>query len=191
MQTGRRSNELNNKGFSLVELIVVIAIIVIVGGVIGLAAYNTSRYNVKKMAETFDKGLSRTQTLCMGKDNNNTYMMVYLENNQYKIKVTRLDEDGNEIKDTKEWDLGSTVNTVKYKDSTGTETVLDESNPFAISFDRASGAYKGMVKLSGGKMDTSTADPFEDKYIQEVTFYNDSNTMSVKLYQHTGKHEIR
>lgn len=191
MQTGRKSNELNNKGFSLVELIVVIAIIAILGGVIGISAYTASRYNIKKMAETFDKGLSRTQTLCMGKDNDNTYLRVFEESGSIKIEVTRVVENADgtkeKIKDTKEWDLGSSNNTVTYVTSAGDKT-LAADGAFAVSFDRASGAFKEMVELDASGMMTGYK---TDVYLKEVTFSNDSTSNTVVVFQHTGKHEIR
>ncbi len=196
MRTGRRSKKLDNRGLSLIELVVVIAIITVLAGTIAITAGSISRYNVKKMAETFDQGLSRTQTLCMGKDRANTYLVVYKEGGSTKMKVTRLelDETGapKEVVDTTEYDLGSDKNEVKCLDASGNELGF----PFAISFDRASGAYKGQVKLKSGSteadLDSNNKLQYYDKFVDKVTFANEggNNLITVKLFKYTGKHEI-
>ena len=65
MRTGRKSN---NQGFSLVEMIIVIAIMAIMITTVGLSLSLVSGRKVKKCAEEIVSTIERTRVLSLGKD---------------------------------------------------------------------------------------------------------------------------
>ena len=65
MRTGRKSN---NQGFSLVELVIVMAIMAVVVTTVGLSISLVSGRKVKKCADEIVSTIERTRVLSLGKD---------------------------------------------------------------------------------------------------------------------------
>ncbi|MCQ2526112.1 MAG: prepilin-type N-terminal cleavage/methylation domain-containing protein [Lachnospiraceae bacterium] len=64
-----KKNQLNNKGFSLIELIVVIAIMMVLVGVASFGIGMLSGKNAQKACAKMMTNLERTRTISMGKSN--------------------------------------------------------------------------------------------------------------------------
>jgi len=155
-----------NSGFTLVELIVIIAILgIMVGGVtIGLSMM--SKKNVDKAAKNINYKMTQIRTWNMSKD------------------VTR---DLTITKSGGEFSLNDGENNEKLlDDSTNIEYVrkgqaaASVTNSLAIKFQR-----NGTIKFVVG---TDTANPIDD--VQELKLSNGSKTVKITMVADTGKHFI-
>ena len=78
----------NNKGFSLIELIVVVAILAIISTA-SISAYGyLNLANAEKCATKIDIGLNKLKTLNMS-EGSSTYMYLYRYNNAYYIAFNK------------------------------------------------------------------------------------------------------
>ena len=84
MRTGRKSN---NGGFSLVELIIVIAIMAILVGVMAISASSLTGRKVKKCADEIVSTIERTRVLTLGKEQNDVECVLTYEGKEYHAKI--------------------------------------------------------------------------------------------------------
>ena len=161
----------NNKGFSLVELMVVIAIIAVLGGVFINGFYLISSKQVDQCAKKMQMALENARSTSMGKSNvdlkfyysgGKIYVDKKLNNDSTKITKTEVGDDGLTIKYT-------------YAPIVGTATEKNLStNPLSgVEFDRASGALK---PLSG-----------TNNYLTKITVTNGRKTVTVNIERLTGR----
>lgn len=131
-----------NKGFSLVELIVVIAVMSVLTGVGIVQIRLISAYNAKQCAANIETQLNKVQINTMAR------MSAELEIYQnasglYFAKIT--EKKGNSLTDTvTEKQVGKSSLLITYStDDLDTNIVtLDDANPLRIQFDRSTGAMK-------------------------------------------------
>ena len=121
----------NNRGFSLVELIVVVAIGAILIGASILSIASISGTAAKQCARNIESILNKTKVTTMGKDTAAIELYKDGSDGAYYYKVTVTNGKG-EI----------TVETKKIGRSNLEIRMLDASNPIKIEFDRSSGAEK-------------------------------------------------
>ena len=84
MRTGRKSN---NGGLSLVELIIVIAIMAILVGVMAISASSLTGRKVKKCADEIVSTIERTRVLTLGKEQNDVECVLTYEGKEYHAKI--------------------------------------------------------------------------------------------------------
>lgn len=126
----------NNKGFTLVELIVVVAILAILAGVIGLSVGTVSRTRARKAANAISDLMSQCKILTLSGEND-PCVKVYAESDgAYWAELTVKNADGTRTAREKE-KLGSTALGIQYK----TDAVHDPKDaPLYIAYDRGTGA---------------------------------------------------
>lgn len=160
--------KINNKGFSLVELMVVVGIIAIVASIFTFGFSLISNKQVDQCAKKIQISLENARTTSMGKKS----MSLKFEKSSGKIYVTKTVDGtaGNKI------ELGDGSLIVKYvtKNSSGALPAKDLStDPLAgVSFDRASGALK---PLSG------------NTYLDYIEITNNRKTLKVTIDKLTGR----
>ena len=184
----------NNKGLSLVELIVVIAIMAVV---IGIGTFSFSLLfgtQAKSCAQKFSGMLNETKTGCMsrfdetmtlayrlkGSDPAITSNGYYAENRIYTINKDAVSVAASDT-ELRRMGSGRVVITVYLTDGSSFE--LGEDNSITISFDRATGAFDETTAVVGGSSVTG--------YIKEMTFQSGLRTFTITMVQETGKHTLQ
>lgn len=161
----------NNEGFSLVELIVVIAIMVVmVGGTITyIGTLGSSK--VKKCAKELESHITQTKVCAMSRSQ--ASLTVYADDTGVCVKTVE-----GSVTDTSK--IGEKNIQVSYRNTRGSETYVPVGNSAAsgieLTFDRASGALKKMP---------------DGRYCYGFKVTNGSNTYYVDIEPLTGKTSIR
>lgn len=160
----------NQKGFSFVEMILVIAIVAILTGVAGISIGLIARSNVNRTVQKLDSAFSQARTQSMAKGNLRGMLFLTYENNRVYCYVgSATNPKRNEEK------VEIAVAPVQVSVfAGGTETVLSPSdNEIIIGFIQTSGA-----------IDTSIGS------YEKIKISNDRHTMYLHIYPITGKHKI-
>lgn len=174
---GRAKNRIGNKGYSLVELIVVIAIMAIMVGVTSLGIGMMFTRDANYVAVRIDDELTEARTLAMSRAGTFTYVL-HADNSgsSHKdgyIEIVGKDSDENELYNKKVLlDKSVTIATDGVS--------FDGSDNIVIEFDKA----KGSVKSING---TSPAPGAVYKFTVTST-KNSSKTKDVTLVATTGRH---
>lgn len=200
MKMRKTDMKLNNRAFSLVELIVVIAIMSVL---VGFVSVGTGILSGKAARETRDKLLSslenvKTQTL--GKNAIDASISYDASKKQYILTYSYLKTtvliDGS--KDTSTVTESKTVGTDKceiyFADNTFSDVItsaddcinyygssdigkIDETTSVSFSFDRSSGALKPYISVGG-----------VDYYIEHIYVVQGAHDpYGIRLYPETGK----
>lgn len=134
----------DNRGFSLVELIIVLAM---VSAIAGVAGYGFSMSNGKPAQECANKlagAISHGRTTTMGKYRNE---IIVRKETDERLTVTedtliRVESDGSEVRSSRRSTVGSKGVTVEYKIGSGGYTELTPGNEIRLRYDSGSGAMK-------------------------------------------------
>lgn len=184
----------SEKGFSLVELLVTIAVIAILStGVIVMVGMN-SGWKVNKAHKILDSTLNKTMVYAMSKGNvvgvvvyelNETYYATMISSSGSGAVNYALTED--KIVDKVELGKAPISLTIRYKaNGAATEqsytltNQTSESNMTSVAeflFDRSTGAIKD-VKISG-----------MDSHYTGIDVSDGTKTRKIKIYAATGRHE--
>lgn len=177
--------KLNNKGFTLVELIVVMAIMVVLvgGALIGIGIISSG--NAKKATKTLEASLNnlRINTMSMQGD---WKLKVYMDGSQYKADIIKTIT--NEDKTTSSTvvsseKLGSRIS-IKFID--GAETVVDKDESIYVTFKEGSGK---VGDVTAGNDSGSTSIKGSESLLGLFKLQSDSGTTQygLKLWYETGR----
>lgn len=166
----------DNKGFSLIEMVVVLAIMLVMTGAIMMSVSSLYSQQVKRATRTIDSLLTDTKTLTMAKTS--SYFSLRKDGDYYYAETT----DG-----TKKQLSNNKTLTVKYKLKSGTSYIDVATTPVAISYQKSSGAFDkaGSVNVDGS-VNLRSVDDYVDMFIISCG----NREMKIKLYPKTGKHEV-
>ena len=131
------SQKNDNKGYSLVEIIIVIAIMAAISGVVifGLSLFTNKQ--AMECAERMQILIEHNRTVTMGKES--TYVVIYKTTDG--VMATEF-VNGAQVKET---NIGSSGVSVTYE---GSEIGSTISTGVKIEFDRASGALKDNKEMT-------------------------------------------
>ena len=188
MRTGKKSN---NQGFSLVEMIIVIAIMAIVVTTAGLSISVVSGRKVKKCADEIATTIERARVLALGKDQGQVEFILSQDTStgEYHVKIYQ----GSNASDDPVSDriVGKTPIEIQVSFSDGSVYKLEDisgSMPHAIHaarekglrlvFNRASGAFEKGTNVAGS--DTKT-------YCDKIVVTGNGRTIEITTVGPTGK----
>lgn len=164
----------NNKGFSFVEIIIVVAILSIVMGVVGLGLGLVNGKPAQSCAQKIASQIQECRTATLGKFRTTFQLHKNTEN---EIVVTKIiQEDGSSTPIETITVVGDRDVKVEYcLDSSGTTyTELTSASVLAFDFDRSSGAFL--------PVNVST-----NEYCHFIRVTKANKTFVIHLYPLTGK----
>lgn len=170
----------NNKGFSLVELIVVIAILTVITSASAVGLGYLYKTNVKSSVKKFNNALIKTQSYTTTKSagGKDIGLRITLENEGYCVEYKGVSTLKKEV-------IASKKIKIRYKDSAG-NVLQDGTTPMEIYFDRSTGGLLPYQEDSSGNK----------TYVKTIEFTNASSFDGTSNYSHitisslTGKTEV-
>lgn len=164
----------DNRGFSLVELIVVIAVVAILAAGTAYGVVNLTSWRVDECVKGIDAALNETSINAMSREN--CYLTLFQKSNgNYYVQVSGKQEEK----------LGSDALTITYTVSNGTTGTISASQSLMITYDRSSGAFMPIITGVDGGGNLS----FGTGYCTSITVsIGGSRAQTIKLSKDTGKH---
>lgn len=130
----KEKNKLNNSGLTIVELIIVLAIMAILGAVSYLSLSIATNRQVSSCAEKLGTSLEQTRNLALGKSS--AYLEIWKDGSIYVQMYVNEQAYGNVVA------IGVNGINVSY-DTPSASGVSLGSTPVKLEFDRSSGGIKG------------------------------------------------
>lgn len=181
----------NNKGFSLVELIVVIAIMAVLIGITVLSLSLLLGTQARECAQKVSSQLNQTKTGCMSRFDEKMKLSYCAKGSDAAItsdgyytinSVYTINDEAESVplgqKDIKR--MGNARVKIVIGLSDGTSLELGKDNSVIISFDRATGAMDPIV----------INDEQKTVYPQKITFSSGLRTYTITITAKTGKHTL-
>ena len=138
----------NNKGFTLLEAIIVVAIMGIVLVSVGLGINVIFSNKAKSVSRDIYNMIGTAQTMGMSKDN----VYFYLSCKDGNMETGIATEKGGKINKIESDSLSSKVSVKMWVSASGggTDRVLTDGAGVLIGFNRSTGAFKGCYAYAGG-----------------------------------------
>lgn len=174
------SKKLNNKGATLIEMIVVVAImaVMISGAIIAFTVLNSG--NVKNASRTSKSLLEKTRTNTMSVVAEEWAFVIEKKEETHIAYVSKKVKDAEPTR-LEETDIGFKVNDVLIMD--GVETSIEEDDVLKIIFDKSTGSVSGVL------INDKALDMPADNMLT-LKFKSGQSDEELKLYFLTGKMEI-
>ena len=154
----------NNKGYTLVELIIVIAILTIIAGVVTIGLSRVLVTKVTQCTDNMQNMINKVRISTMGREEV-TLRFYQDSDDKYYAEVK-----------TKKKKLGSSTSEVTDPTDSSVETLsYANGNAINISFDRSS----GQLKLDGS-----------GKCVRRIWIIKNTKINTIILYQETGKVDV-
>ncbi len=164
----------NNKGFSYVELILVLGIIAIMMGIMALSMSLIGRTNVNKGCDSLNSAMNQARTTSMARGRTNGQITISCEGSKYYYYIGNPSTSEHEKDKIK---FASSPVQVSYtlKSNPGVLQDLDEGETISIRYDQSTGAF-GMASVGD--------------FVETIVFSNGDQMATIKCYIPTGKTEI-
>ena len=180
-----KKNNNKNGGFSLVELIVVIAIMAVLTGIASMSLASVMGVSVKQCARDIQSAANQTRVSTLGKDE---VIMTITKGNKAKSSeayyCTIVTKDGLGKTTENEEKIGKSNLGITYvlSDSKGNKTsdiTLDDTHSLTIKFNRGTGAMAPCMKSDGSSGG--------DYYCMQIKVKKNSTEKIISFYPETGK----
>ena len=164
----------NNKGFSYVELLLVLAIIAIMMGIMALSMSLIGRTNVNKGCDNLNSAMNQARTTSMARGRVNGQITISCEGGKYYYYIGK---PGTAESSSEKVKFASLPVKISYTLSSdpGVLESLDEGESISIKYDQSTGAF-GMASVGD--------------YVDNIVFSNGDKMATIKCYIPTGKTEI-
>lgn len=170
--------KMNNKGLSVVEMVVVISIMAVLSGMIAIGLGSVFSKPADECAEKVYNAINNTRLITMGKNE----ASIEISTDGTYIYVTEKSKKLNNTEDSRRYPVSEKNVKVEYAltgEGTDMWTTLTSASPIILSYNRASGAFKPK----------STA-PEGDIYYERLRISKGSKERIITLYSNTGKVSI-
>ena len=180
-----KKNNNKNGGFSLVELIVVIAIMAVLTGIASMSLASVMGVSVKQCARDIQSAANQTRVSTLGKDE---VIMTITKGNKAKSSeayyCTIVTKDGLGKTTENEEKIGKSNLDITYvlSDSKGNKTsdiTLDDTHSLTIKVNRGTGAMAPCMKSDGSSGG--------DYYCMQIKVKKNSTEKIISFYPETGK----
>ena len=180
-----KKNNNKNGGFSLVELIVVIAIMAVLTGIASMSLASVMGVSVKQCARDIQSAANQTRVSTLGKDE---VIMTITKGNKAKSSeayyCTIVTKDGLGKTTENEEKIGKSNLDITYvlSDSKGNKTsdiTLDDTHSLTIKFNRGTGAMAPCMKSDGSSGG--------DYYCMQNKVKKNATEKIISFYPETGK----
>lgn len=174
-----------NKGFSLIEIVVVIAIMAILVGLSVLSIRLLFGVDAKECAKKIQANLSNTKTGALSKGGQDLKLYQDATSGDYLVEFIEYQYEGNATTPTECTTGSETVGSSKVEIicyfETGVDPVtIDATHTVTCGFDRSSGAFK-KVRVNGVEKNT---------YCNKIVIRRASKEYSIIMIPETGKFYI-
>lgn len=153
----------NNKGFSTLEMIIVLAMMVILFVGAGAIMLNWRSWNVNDCIEKIDTALGTTKIECMSKESSS--LKIWKESDEYFLQVGSGEKKR----------IGDEEVKISYSDGTNTKEITDTTG-LTLTYDRKDGSYK---EIGTGV------------YCTKITVKRQDKERNITLVRKTGKHSVQ
>lgn len=175
-----------NEGFSLVELIVVIAILGVLSTAAVVGIGMISGWRINKCVSLLDSGLKETRTDALSREA--AYLIISCdENGNYYMEGT---------KHPQEKIAGSPIKIVYMTDAKTDEEMITPDHPLVLSYDRASGAFLPILEWDAEHstyVQKQTGEGADISYVYCTSIQicaGEEKSTTIRLVKSTGKHTI-
>lgn len=172
----------DNKGFSFIEAIVVIAIMAVLAVGVVVAIGSLAGWRVTDCASDVDAALKETKVNAMSKFS--AYMEIRYDgaSGDYFLQESGLDAEK----------IASGNITITYTTNKGDVIGVEDGVPLIISYDRSSGAFKPVISsvADDGTFSFLTDSDGDYVYCSQIVITNGSKTKTITLVKDTGKHSL-
>lgn len=173
----------DDRGLSLIELVVVIAIMAVVATGMVVGVYSSATWKSKKAVEQIDQALSETRVQALSKTN--AWMEIKYQGEHYVLMTSYA---ADVILDGK---FTLTYHTREDKTEADAKDI-----PLILTYDRSSGAFSGVKASVSTSADETTyqsryaADGITVLYCDRITITQGSREWNITLSPETGKHTV-
>lgn len=181
-----KKNNNKNGGFSLVELIVVIAIMAVLTGIASMSLASVMGVSVKQCARDIQSAANQTRVSTLGKDEVIMTITKAKSSQAYYCTIvsTIVTKDGLGKTIENEEKIGKSNMDITYvlSDSKGNKTsdiTLDDTHSLTIKFNRGTGAMAPCMKSDGSSGG--------DYYCTQIKVKKNSTEKIISFYPETGK----
>ena len=161
----------NNRGFSLVELIVVVAILGACVGLITASISTVSSSQARKCAASLDAALSRCRVAAMSRAG--TVSLTLSADGDGVVTVKQSEKNGETVTETASDQVGTSRCAVSYQVKDETDAKALDAAGITLSFDRDTGAFV-----------------FSGSAITSITVSGGGRSYVITLDALTGAHEL-
>ncbi len=183
MRDKLKRQQLNNKGFSLIELIVIMIIVVILATAVVVAFVNSEDQKTKSSATLVSKYLDNVMNYSMTKGN--AYFTLGYDDASQRYYVK--DSENHSEK------LSPAIEVSYHIENSENVIAIDENNELMISFSRTNGSFTPIIKsvnADGTFVYETTGDSNTNVYADNITIKCNDSTKIIHLYTKTGVYEI-
>lgn len=182
MKTGKK-DKFNNTGFSLIELIVVIAIMAALVGISSFGISLAFSQDANRCATTLNDAITETRMLSMSKQGDFSLVISKDSSDMYIAKILKEIPGGGTLSTEAEYNLEG--ESKKIESITVSDTVISNANQVNIVFDRTKG---NVLSVSIG------GTPVTEDTVLEFSIVSkrggDTRAAAVSLVTGTGKHQV-
>lgn len=178
-----------NKGLSLVELVIVIAIMAIAAGIGFYSFSNVSRYRAKECSKKITSNLEQTKITTLGKAkwNGDIVWELYRSGNSYYVRYCTDCGGANNVHDQYKISKGRVE--VYYEDASNNRVHIDKNKALKLCFDRATGKLyscgNGILSTPGSPYNVISTDTTTS--VRKIIVTGGGSEYITELVPATGK----